>query len=126
MSTPRSVVGLLFRDGKICAVSRRNQPEDLGLPGGKIESGETPEDAIDREIREEVHVRVLKKHFVYERVDRTDGKIAWCYIIDEWEGDPCQSEDGIYVSWVTPQRLLEPSCTFREYNAGLFAHLGLA
>ena len=40
-------------DGTILSVSRKNNPEDKGLPGGKCESGETYRDAAIRELLEE-------------------------------------------------------------------------
>ncbi len=123
---PRSVVAFVQRsDGKVVAVSRRGRPADLGLPGGKIDPGETPEEAAARELLEETGVVAKKMEFCYERVDRTDGRVAWCYRVVEWEGEPRHQEPSIYVSWEEPLRLLEENCVFREYNRGLFAKLGI-
>jgi mutator protein MutT len=125
MAEPFSVTGLLIRDGEVCAVSRLNRPEDLGLPGGKIEPGETPDEAVAREVFEEIGVKVIRMEFCFERVDKVPGRVCWCYRIEEWEGEPRQMEPGHFVSWEKPIRLLDPSCTFCEYNDRLFASLGL-
>jgi 8-oxo-dGTP diphosphatase len=53
-----NVVGaVLVRDGKILAAQRSQSMSLPGLwefPGGKIEPGETPEEALAREMREEL------------------------------------------------------------------------
>lgn len=40
-----AVCALIWNDegNKVLAVSRRGKPEDMGLPGGKVDPGETPE-----------------------------------------------------------------------------------
>lgn len=47
-----SVAALLFRGKQILAVSRKTNHEDFGLPGGKIDFGESPVEALVRELRE--------------------------------------------------------------------------
>lgn len=61
------IVGLVVRNGKILMV-RRFEPEVKGahlkweFPGGKVEFGETPEEALVREIKEEtgVHAKIKR------------------------------------------------------------------
>jgi len=126
LKQPRSVVALVTRpDGQILAVSRRDRPDDLGLPGGKIDPAETPEQALVRELKEETNLDAKDFSFCYERVDRSDGRVAWCYRVTAWEGVPRQREAGIRVAWIAPKRLLDERCTFREYNRGLLDSLKL-
>ena len=54
---------LLFRDGKIFATKRGESPypyvaHKYEFPGGKIETGERGEDAVKRELREELDLEV--------------------------------------------------------------------
>jgi len=62
-------VGLVVRDNKILMV-KRNEPEVEGahlkweFPGGKVDFGETPEQAIVREILEETGVSVKVKRLL--------------------------------------------------------------
>lgn len=126
METPSFVVALVVKGEHVLAVSRRNRPDDLGLPGGSIEPEETPFDALVREVKEETDVDVHAATHVFSRVDETTaGKVAWAYVVTDWSGEPQQMEDGITVQWVEPARLLEEGCTFRDYNARLFTKLGV-
>jgi 8-oxo-dGTP diphosphatase len=58
----RVVVGAaIVRDGRVLAARRTDPPETAGrweLPGGKVDPGETHEQALVREIREELGVTV--------------------------------------------------------------------
>ena len=68
------VAGILVRDGKIM-ISRRPAGAHMGMkwefPGGKIETGEAPEDALWRELMEETGAEV-------EAV-RIYGEKLWAY-----------------------------------------------
>ncbi len=138
MTTPLySVVGLFIQGGqdgtsvylydKILAVSRKDNHADLGLPGGKIEPGDaTPEDAIRREILEEVGVTADILEPVFDHLDRVEGSVpkpCRCFRVHTWKGEPRPLE-GSWVGWVPLGRLLEPTCMFKDYNRKLFEALG--
>lgn len=46
--------------GKIVAISRRDNPEDFGFIGGKVDPGENLFTALRREVLEETGIEVLK------------------------------------------------------------------
>ena len=52
--TIRKAAMFISRDGCILLCRRRKGSPLLILPGGKLESGETPEEALVRELREEL------------------------------------------------------------------------
>jgi 8-oxo-dGTP diphosphatase len=55
----RVVAALIFRDGKILVCQRtrhQTMPLKWEFPGGKIEAGEQPRDALRRELEEEVGI----------------------------------------------------------------------
>ena len=56
--------GVEWRDPKVLAVKRLKSNGKLGLPGGKVDSGETLEEAIIREIKEECNLSIPKEALV--------------------------------------------------------------
>ena len=53
------VAGILERDGKVLACRRRSDQDHGGkweFPGGKVEAGESPAEALIRELREELGI----------------------------------------------------------------------
>ncbi|WP_433273990.1 NUDIX hydrolase [Pseudonocardia xinjiangensis] len=55
-SFPVSVKGVVVRSNRVLLL--KNEREEWELPGGRIEIGETPEQCVAREIREETSWRV--------------------------------------------------------------------
>ncbi|HEU5114463.1 MAG TPA: NUDIX domain-containing protein [Candidatus Paceibacterota bacterium] len=48
---------LIIKDGQVLLLCRRKPGEDVYmLPGGTVEDGETPEEAVEREIMEETSI----------------------------------------------------------------------
>lgn len=60
------VAAIIVRDGKIFATQRGygDYRDKWEFPGGKIEPGETPEEALVREIREELASGISVERFV--------------------------------------------------------------
>jgi 8-oxo-dGTP pyrophosphatase MutT (NUDIX family) len=111
-------------DGHILAVSRKDDKNDFGLPGGKVEPGETPIEAAMRELYEETGFKVsnAQHHMIYHA--ESDGKLAVTYqLTGELKQISTPTETGV-VSWVTPD-VLAAGKTFGEYNRNLFKAIGL-
>lgn len=62
------VVAAVIRDGDKIFANERGYGEFKGwweFPGGKIEEGETPQQALEREIREELTVQIEVGEFIH-------------------------------------------------------------
>ena len=106
-----------MRDGRIL-IGQRKKADSHGLkwefPGGKIERGESPADALARELEEELGIQA--------RIGRELVRYTWAYpkratillmfhFVTEFSGDP-QSLAFERIEWETPQRL--PDYDFLE------------
>lgn len=105
-----AVLSVVLRAGQVLLVRRANPPDAglWGLPGGKIEPGETLADAALRELFEETGIRadagpvltaldafdrdeagVMRHHFILIAVT--------CHWLD---GEPVAGDDALEAAWV--------------------------
>ena len=106
-----------FREN-ILAVSRKNDPNDFGLPGGALEKGETYEEAAIRETFEETGLKIFDLKCVFTRQDK-EYKVK-TFIPGKVYGEPKQREAGV-VKYVYYEDLILGS--FGKYNYELFKKL---
>lgn len=121
-----AVFFLQNEQGKILAVSRKDNSNDFGLPGGKVDPGETSLQAAIRELAEETGLHVTPEHvsYLYERNNHMNNKSVVCFTTDvvNLSGQISLTETGI-VEWVEPSVLVSGS--FGPYNKALFDKLGI-
>ena len=111
---------LIIKDGLILGISRRNDKTKFGLPGGKLEDGETPWQAAIRETKEETDVTVTAFTQIFRREElpaTPDGEpfYTYCYYAMTWSGQPKDSEEGV-VKWLTVEELISTAGAFPDYN----------
>lgn len=114
---PTSVVLVAEFNGNVLATSRKDNHEDFGLPGGKVEIDELPEQALRREVKEETGLTLLDVEEVYEGTERD-----WIVKVftAKTEGE-IYTEENIVVDWVPWQKVLDGS--FGAFNKKLFDFL---
>jgi 8-oxo-dGTP diphosphatase len=113
---PRVAVGaIVVRDGGVLLV-RRGQPPSEGLwaiPGGRVELGESLQEAAEREIMEETGLTIRARHPVhtFDVILRDEGgRVRFHYVIvdllaDYVSGEMRPGDDAHEVRWVTPGEL---------------------
>jgi ADP-ribose pyrophosphatase YjhB (NUDIX family) len=110
--------------GKYLGVSRKGQPTQFGLPGGKVEAGEHPAVAAMRELREETALIALRPMLVYVALEPNgSGYFTYTYMCSTTFGE-IHTDVDVVAKWLTAKELTEGP--FGDYNCGLFATLQIA
>lgn len=112
-------------DGKVLGVSRRNDHGDFGLPGGKVDKGETPILALIREVKEETGIDLKEEYIkpIYEGLTRS-GKISRTYsynvgieALNFTEG--IHEDNGGLAKFITWSDLIGGSFAIYNYRLGI-------
>ncbi|MBT8471383.1 MAG: (deoxy)nucleoside triphosphate pyrophosphohydrolase [Marinicaulis sp.] len=104
---------LVDRDGRVLLAQRPEGKSDAGsweFPGGKLAPDETPEEALIRELREELGVDTEKSclaPIAFASQSLTDVHLLMpLYVCRKWSGAP-EGRERQALQWVRPNRLLE-------------------
>ena len=104
---------LIDADGRILMTQRRADQSHAGqweFPGGKIEPGETPEQAINRELREELGIEPCEtclQPFTFASHAYADFDLLMpLYLCRQWDGF-ARAQEGQALKWVWPDKLTE-------------------
>jgi len=94
-SQPVVGVGAVILDGdRVLLVKRGHSPlkGEWSLPGGRVELGESLEEALVREVLEETGIQVVVGPIVevFERIERiADGRVEYHFVIVDYACRPC-------------------------------------
>lgn len=104
------VGGVVIRGDEVLLVRRAFPPRqgEWSLPGGRLELGESLEDAVRREVREETGIEVAVGPLVevFDRVHRDDaGRVRYHFVIVDYlcrpiGGTLCAGDDAADARWV--------------------------
>jgi len=98
------VVGVVLNGDKFL-VERRSLDEKLDpgvvcLPGGHVRKDESHEEALKRELREELGIKVKELRFICKNfyvASNGERQNAYCFLVTAYEGKPvCRSANEIY------------------------------
>jgi 8-oxo-dGTP diphosphatase len=102
-------------EGKTLMIHRVKKENDMhegkwnGL-GGKLEPGETPEECVVREVREEsglhIHNPLLKGLLTFPAFDGFDDWYVFVFVATEFEGELIDSAEGD-LQWIDDSQLLD-------------------
>ena len=113
---PRVAVGaIVITEGRVLLVKRSRPPSEglWAIPGGRVELGETLQQAAEREIIEEtgLTIRAGDPVYTFDVIERDDaGRIRFHYVIVDFMADYLSgklnpSDDASEARWVTPEEL---------------------
>ena len=111
MKTVRVAAGIICSDsGDDVLAVQRGYGDMKGLwefPGGKVERGETAEDACRRELAEELSVRITNlRDFYTVEYDYPDFHLSMeCFFCSIEEGEPQRSDRQLALRWVPRKSL---------------------
>lgn len=119
-------VGIIRDNQQQIFLAQRSASAYMGnmweFPGGKIEAGETAEQALKRELLEETGIEVLNVA-PYDIVDHTYSDLRVTlhfFIVDRWNGEP-YGREGQPQRWVAQNQL--NAAEFPPANAEIVARL---
>jgi len=126
MSFIRVVVGIIINtDEKILIAKRashQHQGDKWEFPGGKIEEGETPQQALRRELKEELGISIQSARQIKEiKHNYTDKTVLLdVYEVRDWQGEVHGCE-GQPLLWV--DRLVLSQYDFPDANVEILEAL---
>ena len=102
----------LINDADEILLTKRPKNKHLAgfweFPGGKVETGEVPEIALIREIKEELDININNKCIAPLSFSEFDYKefqlLLLLYVCRRWEGEP-KSMESDKIMWVKPNML---------------------
>lgn len=105
-------VGVIFNHKQEVLVALRSQHRHQGnlweFPGGKLEGNETTEQALRRELWEEVGIQVLVAQPLMTTHHQYDDKTVY---LDVWEvsqfAGQAYGREGQPIQWLLPEQLLQ-------------------
>lgn len=113
---PQIAVGaVVFKDDRVLLVKRSNPPAKgmWAVPGGKIQAGETMQQALIRELKEEtgLNIKVGEIIYVFDVIQRNDNaRLNYHYVIIDFlcelkDGQLKAGDDALEARWISKKEL---------------------
>lgn len=120
LKTELAVCGILQYGNRIVSVKRKDA-NLFGLIGGKVDKGETLEEALLRETKEETGFSVSIDYNHYPYFEEDNGYLVLCYklILNNKDHTDIKENEKPFLYLLTPEQLKIYS-PFQEYNEKAF------
>lgn len=133
-ANPAAAVGVFIEDdaGRVLFVRRAKDPGRglLGLPGGFVDVGESAEDALAREVREEVGLRLAAWRFLCSQPNRYEFQgvvyaVLDVFLVARAVAGPAQADPGEVagMAWLDPRQVPPADLAFPSTRAALACYL---
>ena len=100
------ILGIIQQDGRLLMIQRSKfvrVPLAWCFPGGEIEQGETHEQALIREIKEEVGLDVQPGQHLMTQTKHDGRLVLHCWSATITSGDPTPNPREVaQIAWITP------------------------
>lgn len=110
MSVIRVACGIILKDGKVLAAQRSEKmklPLKWEFPGGKLQKGETEEDCLKREIKEELNILItIQYKLTPAQHDYGDFQIELIPFVAEYAEGTLHLHEHRQADWYTINELL--------------------
>lgn len=108
----RTTLCYIEKDGKYLMLHRNKKENDLNEGkwigvGGKIEAGETPEECMLREVKEETGLTLTSYQYrglIHFIPDKPDAEDMYLYTVDEFTGEVSRCNEGD-LEWVEKENI---------------------
>ena len=108
------VCAVILNDkGEVLSVSRKDNHNDAGLIGGKVDQHETLKEALYREVHEETGLSINVETTELVFAIHKDGYMGYTYLIKDWSGE-IQTYEPHVVKWTYFAEIMTGS--FGRYN----------
>jgi len=101
-------------DGKVALIQRKYEPHGWAIPGGIVDEGESCEDAVVREAKEEtsLDVRIVGQLHTYSDPARDPRKhvVSVVFVCDIIGGEPKAADDAIAIEFFDDFELPDALC----------------
>ncbi|MBT3304449.1 NUDIX domain-containing protein [Candidatus Woesearchaeota archaeon] len=121
---------IIFKEEKVLLITKSDKedinPNTVDIPGGRLEFGETPEDALRREVKEEtgIEIEIIKPSHCWTLIKKEKefqlvGVTFYCKFLS---GIETLSEEHTEFKWIDPEQILKedfPEWLKKEITAAL-------
>ena len=115
----KAVRTYLIRDNKVVVIKYKEHDNGYyDIPGGKIEDGETIDEASIREFKEETGITITKEHYIGHNTIEYPERIfdLSIFIVDEYTGEPLEFEENNSM-WISIDDLYKETKLFPSVEA---------